>query len=123
MKLLIADDSAVMRKAISKYLEDYNFEIIGNAGDGEAAVKIFKEKKPEIVTLDITMPKLDGLQCLEQIMNEDSNAKVIIVSALTNPEYSLKALKMGAKTFVKKPFTRASLQQAFNKVLATKGDS
>ncbi len=111
MKLLIVDDSNIMRRAINKYLKDFDLEIVGTAGDGEAALTLCKEKKPDIVTLDITMPKMDGLTCLTEILKIAPKTKVLIISALKDNATGLQALKKGAMGFLPKPFTPGELQE------------
>ena len=68
VKLMIVDDSVIIRQAIHKYLKDFNIEVVGTAEDGKAAIEVFKETKPDIVTLDITMPEIDGLTVLEEML-------------------------------------------------------
>lgn len=111
MKLLIVDDSNIMRKAINKYLKDFDLEVVGCAGDGVEALELCRTLKPDLVTLDITMPKMDGLTCLTEILKLDANIKVLVISALTDSGTGLKALKNGAKGFLPKPFTADELQE------------
>ncbi len=111
MKLLIVDDSNIMQKAIGKYLKEFNLEIVGYAGNGEEALVMCERYKPEIVTLDITMPKMDGLTCLEKILKLYPETKVLVISALKDSATGLKALKLGAKGFLPKPFTPQDLQE------------
>jgi two-component system chemotaxis response regulator CheY len=110
MKLMIVDDSNIMRKAIEKYLGEFKLELVGTAGDGEAALRLFDEAKPDLVTLDITMPRMDGLACLSAIMEKRPETKVLVISALKDPATGLAALKRGAKGFLTKPFTQAELR-------------
>ena len=100
--LLIVDDSLIIRKAIKQYLKDFNIEIIGTATNGEDALKLFKELKPEFVTLDISMPGIDGFQVLNDMVKIDSNAKIIVITALADKATGIKALKMGAKNYLNK---------------------
>ena len=111
MKLLIVDDSNIMRKAINKYLKDYDLEVVGSAGNGVEALELCKKLRPDFVTLDITMPKMDGLTCLSEILKFDPNIQVLIISALKDSATGLKALKIGARGFLPKPFTAAELQE------------
>ena len=117
MKLLIVDDSSIMRKAIQKYLSSHDLEVVGVAGDGVSALEIFKEKSPDIVTLDITMPEMDGLTCLEEILKIKADTKVLVISALKDESTALEALKKGARSFLGKPFTEQSLNEAFSQLL------
>jgi two-component system chemotaxis response regulator CheY len=111
MKLLIADDSNIMRRVIEKYLLEKRFELTGTAADGEAALTLFKKHLPDLVTLDITMPKMDGLTCLEQMLKIKPDTKILIISALKDSATGLRALKLGAKGFLSKPFTQPELIQ------------
>lgn len=117
MKLLIVDDSNIMRRAIEKYLKDFKLNLVGTAGDGEQALILFKEHSPDIVTLDITMPKLDGLGCLKEMMKLNPKCRVLIISALKDPATSLNALKLGAKGFLSKPFTEIQLKEEIEEIL------
>lgn len=120
MKLLIVDDSNIMRRAINKYLKDYDLEVVGSAGDGEAALKMVKEKRPDLVTLDITMPKMDGLTCLKEILKFDPSIKVLVISALKDNATGLQALKSGAMGFLPKPFTAEELQEEIGLICGEK---
>ncbi|MDR3237823.1 MAG: response regulator [Spirochaetia bacterium] len=111
MKLLIVDDSNIMRKAIGKYLSEFNLEIVGNAENGEKAVELFKEHLPDLVTLDITMPRMDGLTCLSKMMEIKPDARVLIISALKDNATAIQAVKLGARGFLSKPFNEKTLQE------------
>lgn len=117
MKLLIVDDSSIMRRTIEKNLGNYNLEIIGTASNGNAALDIVKEKKPDVITLDITMPEMDGITCLEHIMQIHPEAKVMIITALSDKLTGLKALDKGARGFLYKPVNADDLKKAFDKLL------
>jgi two-component system chemotaxis response regulator CheY len=117
MKLLIVDDSNIMRRAIEKYLEEFRLELVGTAGDGETALELFRTHRPDLVTLDITMPRMDGLSCLERMMNIYADARVLIISALKDPSTGISALKKGARGFLSKPFTPAELREEISSLL------
>ena len=117
MTLLIVDDSSVMRRTIEKHLSDYHLDIIGTAGNGRDAVQTVKDKKPDVVTLDITMPEMDGLTCLENIMEVHPQAKVMIITALSDKLTGLQALDKGARGFLYKPVSPEDLTKAFDKLL------
>ncbi|MDR2028332.1 MAG: response regulator [Treponema sp.] len=117
MKLLIVDDSNIMRRAIEKYLEAKRFTLVGTAADGETALRLFSQFLPDLVTLDITMPRMDGLTCLEKMLAIKPEAKILIISALKDSVTGLQALKKGAKGFLPKPFTAAELQREIEDVL------
>jgi len=117
MKLLIVDDSEIIRDAIEEWLSKFNLEIVGRAGTGLEAIELFKTRQPDVVTLDITMPDLDGLEALDQMMKINNNVTIIIISALSAKEIALSALKKGAALFVNKPFTREELHEAFEEAI------
>lgn len=118
LKLLIVDDSFIIRQAIKKYLNKYNLEVVGTAENGKVALELFEKTKPDIVTLDITMPEIDGLTVLEEMIKIDSTVKVMVVTALTDKATGLKAIKLGAKSYLPKPFTEEKLQESFDRMLA-----
>lgn len=120
MKLLIVDDSNIMRRAIDKYLKEFNLEVVGRAGDGEAAIKLCRETEPDLVTLDITMPKMDGLTCLTEILKIKPDTKILVISALKDTATGLQALKKGALGFLPKPFTPAELQEEIKLIIGEK---
>ncbi|MEJ2054310.1 MAG: response regulator [Calditrichaceae bacterium] len=118
VKLMIVDDSSIIRKLIRKYLDEYNMEIVGEASDGKTAVNLFKEKRPDIVTMDIVMPEMDGLSVIEELLKIYPNVKIIAVTALSDKRTGIQAIKLGAKSFVTKPFTPDKLQAAFSKLIS-----
>ncbi|AEE15645.1 response regulator [Treponema brennaborense] len=111
MKLMIVDDSNIIRKMIENTVRSLGLEIAAVAGNGEEAVELFKRTLPDIVTMDITMPKLDGIGCLKQIMNIKPETRVVMCTALKDHETGLAALKAGAFGFVSKPFTAVQLTE------------
>lgn len=117
MRLLIVDDSSIMRRIIEKNLKDYDIEIIGMAADGQEAVSMVKREKPDVVTLDITMPGMDGLACLDEIMMIHPKAKVMIITALADKLTGLRALDKGARGFLYKPVNAVDLAKAFDRLL------
>jgi two-component system chemotaxis response regulator CheY len=117
VKLLIVDDSAIIRQAIQKHLNDFDIEVVGTAEDGKIALEIFQEAKPDVVTLDITMPEVDGLTVLEEMLKIDDNVKVMVVTALSDKSTGLKAIKLGAKSFLPKPFTPEKLRSSFERLI------
>ena len=119
MKVLIVDDSSIMRKAIEKYLGKIGIEInvVGSASNGRIALDMFKEHEPDVVTLDITMPEMDGLTCLTAMLELNADAKILVVSALKDEATSLEAISKGAKGFLGKPFNADTLAEAFKELL------
>jgi two-component system chemotaxis response regulator CheY len=117
IRLLIVDDSLIIRKSIQKYLTDYNIEVVGIAGDGKAALDVYKKTKPEVVTLDITMPEIDGLTVLEEMLKIEPSTKIMVVTALSDKATGLKAIRLGAKGFLPKPFSADELKESFARLV------
>jgi len=116
-KLLIVDDAAFMRLSIRNMLEKYEIEIVGEAENGAIAIEMYKELHPDIVTMDITMPEMSGLDALKAIKAFDAQAKVIMVTAMGQDRIVKEAILSGAKTFIVKPFKEEFLYQTICKVL------
>ncbi len=116
-RILIADDAAFMRFVIRKMLEEIGHEIVGEAADGRSAVAKYTELKPDLVTLDITMPGMKGNVALKKIRELDPESKVIIVSALGQQNVIAEAIVNGASDFIIKPFDQAKLIETVEKVL------
>lgn len=116
-KVLVIDDAAFMRMTIKIMLERSNYEVVGEAGDGKDGIKLYKDLKPDIVTLDITMPDMDGIAALKEIKKFDPNAKVIMVSAMGQELMVRESIKAGANSFLVKPFKEDQLAKALDKVL------
>ncbi len=110
-RVLLVDDSIFVKKQLQQMLLSQEYEIVDSAADGEEAVAKYKEHYPNIdlVTMDITMPKMDGLTALEQIMAFDKSARVVMISALGKEELVKKALLLGAKNFIIKPLDRVKV--------------
>lgn len=113
--VLVVDDAAIMRMRLKDILEP-DHEVVAEAGDGEKALRAYADLKPDFVTLDITMPKLNGIEALEKLMEKYSDAKVIIVSAVGQKQLVFKALGLGAKDFIIKPFDPARVKQAVDRL-------
>jgi two-component system, chemotaxis family, chemotaxis protein CheY len=117
-RVLVVDDAAFMRKMVSDALAKGGHEVVGEAGNGIEALSQFQALKPDLMTLDITMPEKDGLAALADIMAADPSAKVVMCSALGQESKVLEAIKLGAKDFVVKPFQPARVIEAVGKALA-----
>ena len=103
-RCLVADDSAFARKNISQVLEKLGGSVVGEASNGLEALALYGTLHPDLVLLDITMPQLDGVETLRQIIEQDKNARVIMVSSIGHKEMVWKAICLGAKSFVTKPY-------------------
>jgi two-component system chemotaxis response regulator CheY len=117
-RVLVVDDAAFMRKMVSDALAKGGHEVVGEAGNGVEAIAQFQSIKPDLVTLDITMPEKDGLAALAEIVAADPSARVVMCSALGQESKVLEAIKLGAKDFVVKPFQPARVIEAVDKALA-----
>jgi len=119
MKMLIVDDSLIIRKTIERFLESTysDVEIVGEASNGVLALEIFQETKPDLVTMDITMPEMDGLTCIDAMLKIDPDVKILVVSALSAKETVIEAIKKGAKGYVLKPFSEEKLKNALEEII------
>jgi len=115
-KVLIVDDAAFMRMALRKIFEKNGFEVVGEAENGNKGVEKYKELKPDVVTLDITMPEKDGITALKEINAYQPQAKVIMVSAMGQESMVREALISGAKTFIVKPFKEDYVIETVTKI-------
>lgn len=118
-KVLIVDDAAFMRLAIRRMLEGNNFEVVGEAENGAEAIRKYSELKPDIVTMDITMPELGGVEALKSIISMDPTAKIIMCSAMGQECMVKEAVIAGAKSFIVKPFKEEHVLQTISKILGS----
>lgn len=116
-RVLIVDDLAFIKLIIRDTLEKTGFEVAGEASNGIEAVEMYKRLKPDIVLMDITMPRMDGIQALQEIMKADSSAKVIMCSALGQQKLIIQSIQLGAKDFIVKPFKPERIVGAIKKAL------
>lgn len=115
--ILVVDDAAFMRMRAAKLLTEEGHQVL-EAGNGAEAVKIYAEKKPDAVLMDITMPEMDGLTALKEIRKLDPNARIAMVTAMGQQAIILEALKSGARDFVIKPFEKSRVINAVIKLLS-----
>ena len=115
-RVLIVDDASFMRMSIKNMLANYDFEIVGEAENGVMAIEKYKELQPDIVTMDITMPEMDGLEALREIKKIDPGASVVMVSALGQEARMKEAIIYGAIGFIVKPFKEEMLISALSKL-------
>ncbi|RKX87778.1 MAG: response regulator [Spirochaetes bacterium] len=118
-KVLVVDDSMFVTKQIGQILTSEGFEVVGTAGDGLEGVEKYKELYPnvDLVTMDITMPRMDGVSALEKIIEFDKDAKVVMISALGKQDLVKKALLIGAKNYIVKPLDRKKVLERVISVL------
>ncbi|WP_295158682.1 response regulator [uncultured Brachyspira sp.] len=119
-KVLIVDDSAFVVKQLQQIFVSEQYNVVGTAENGEEGVLMYKEYKPDLVTMDITMPKMDGITALTKIIEYDKNAKVVMVSALGKEDMVKKALLAGAKNYITKPLDRKKVLERIKMVLTKK---
>ncbi len=116
-RILVVDDAVFMRMMLKDILEKNGFEIAGEAANGLEAIEVYKETKPDLVTMDVTMPEMDGLDALKEIKKFDPTAKIIMCSAMGQQGMVMDAIKAGARDFIVKPFNGDRVVEALNKVL------
>ena len=116
-KIMIVDDAAFMRMMIKDILVKEGFEVVAEASNGQEAVKLYSEKNPDRVTMDITMPEMDGISAVKEIRKTNPNAKVIMCSAMGQQGMVIEAIQAGAKDFIVKPFQKDRVLEAITKVL------
>lgn len=117
MKLLIVDDSSLVRKSIQRQLDKSQISEIIQAGNGREALDLFRQHRPEFVTMDITMPEVDGLSCVSEMMSLAPETRLMIISALGDPETAIEAVERGANEYVTKPFTAEELNTALRNLI------
>jgi len=117
-RILIVDDAAFMRMMIKNILTKNGYEVVGEAENGAVALQMYKELKPDLVTMDITMPEMDGIQGVKAIRAVDANANIIMCSAMGQQTMVMEAIQAGAKDFIVKPFQQDRILQAVERVLS-----
>lgn len=115
--ILIADDAAFMRAMLKQILEERGYNVVGEATNGHDAVKKYTALRPDLVTMDITMPEMDGVSALKEIIKLDAEAKVMMCSAIGQKDLIIEAVKSGAKDFVVKPYQKERLLEAVENLL------
>jgi len=117
-RVLVVDDAAFMRMMLSDHLTKAGFEVVGHAENGQVAVVKFKELKPDLVTMDITMPEMDGIQAVKEIRKVDPQARIVMCSAMGQQHMVMEAIQAGARDFIVKPFDPTRVVQAVTKALS-----
>ena len=123
MRLLIVDDSNMIRSRISRVVQNgglTNVSIVGLARNGAEALRIARSTLPEVVTMDLIMPEMDGVECITQMLRILPRTNILVVSALSDKSTAIQALKLGARGFVSKPFTDDELKMALLDVMDAK---
>jgi two-component system chemotaxis response regulator CheY len=119
VKILVVDDAEFVRRNLVKIITERGWEVVGEAESGQQAIERYRELKPDVVTMDITMPGMDGIEAVRQIIREDPDARILMCSATGQMDKVVEAVKSGAKDFITKPFQKdrvvASIQAALKK--------
>ncbi len=116
VRILIVDDLSFMRTAIREIIEASGFGVAGEAENGAEGIILYRERRPDVVLMDITMPIMDGIESLKRIVDYDPRARVIMCSALGQQEYIIRAIQYGARDFIVKPFRPERIVSAVRKV-------
>ncbi|MCH2190125.1 MAG: response regulator [Gammaproteobacteria bacterium] len=116
-KMMIVDDSRIIRQKIERECDQSIFNVVGSAINGEHAISLFKEISPDVVTMDLTMPNLDGIGCIKGLVKLDPSCKILVISALNDKATGMEALEAGAMGFVTKPFSALELQEALREII------
>lgn len=117
-RILIVDDAAFMRMMLKDILTKNGYEIAGEAENGQRAVELYRELRPDAVTMDITMPEMDGITAVKEIKKIDPGARIVMCSAMGQQLMVMEAIQAGARDFVVKPFQQERVLQALEKALA-----
>jgi two-component system, chemotaxis family, chemotaxis protein CheY len=111
-KLMIVDDSNIMRRRIERSQNFDELELIGTAGNGVEAIELFKKADPDVVTMDLTMPQMDGIECISKLVELKPAIRILVISALADKATAVEAMEKGANGFLNKPFTDRQLNEA-----------
>ena len=120
-KLMIVDDSRVIRNRIQRALNDFSLDVVASARDGVEAVTLAEQTRPDVVTMDLTMPEMNGIECIEEILKIKPDMLILVVSALADKATAIEALKRGAHGFLCKPFTEQELTDALAELIRGAG--
>ncbi|MBD3194738.1 MAG: response regulator [Candidatus Lokiarchaeota archaeon] len=117
-KILVVDDAAFTRNMLKKIIDKTDFtEVVGEASNGNEAIQQYKKLKPDLVTMDLVMPEMGGIESIEQLLKIDRNATIVVVSALGQEALVLEAAKKGAKDFIQKPFKNDQVLEVMERIL------
>jgi len=116
-RILIADDAKFMRKLLAKILEEGGYEVVGEAETGSEAIALYKKIKPDLVTMDLVMPDMSGIDAIKEIISSDPKARIVVVSAMDQQSLVSEAMSAGAKDFVVKPFHPSVVLEVIGRVL------
>lgn len=114
---MIVDDSNIIRNRIERSFKDSEIQIVATASNGVEAVQKFHETNPDFITMDLTMPQMDGLECIQRIVAQGTGVNILVVSALADKATALQALQYGARGFICKPFNEHELAAAIQRLI------
>jgi two-component system, chemotaxis family, chemotaxis protein CheY len=117
LKLMIVDDSNIMRRRIERSQQFEELELVGTAGNGEEALELFKRTDPDVVTMDLTMPRMDGIECIGKLVAMKPAVRILVISALADKATAVEAMERGANGFLNKPFTDRQLNEAIEDLM------
>lgn len=117
MKLMIVDDSNIMRRRIERSQQFDDLQLVGTAGNGLEAIELFKRTDPDVVTMDLTMPRMDGIECISHLVALKPEVRILVVSALADKATAVEAMEKGANGFLNKPFTDRQLNEAIAELM------
>ena len=117
LKLLIVDDSSIMRRRIERSQQFEELELVGTAGDGVQALELFRRTDPDLVTMDLTMPQMDGIECISRLVALKPAVRILVISALADKATAIEAMEKGANGFLHKPFTDRQLNEAIAELI------
>ena len=117
-RILVVDDAVVMRMMIKGILSKHGFEVVGEAQNGVEAVDKYRQLRPDLVTMDVVMPEMDGITAVKQIMAHDPAARIVMCTSMGQQALVVEAIQAGAKSFITKPFQPPKIVETINKVLA-----
>ena len=112
LKLLIVDDSNIMRRRIERSQQFEELQVVGTAGNGIEALEMFRKTDPDMVTMDLTMPQMDGIECISKLVQLKPAVRILVISALADKATAVEAMERGANGFLNKPFTDRQLNEA-----------
>jgi two-component system, chemotaxis family, chemotaxis protein CheY len=116
-RLLIVDDSNIMRRRIERSQQFDELEVVGAASNGVEAIELFRKTDPDLVTMDLTMPQMDGIECIEQLVRLKPAVRILVISALADKATAVDAMEKGANGFLNKPFTDRQLNDAIAELI------
>ena len=118
LKLLIVDDSNIMRRRIERSQQFEELEVVGTAGNGIEALEMFHKTNPDMVTMDMTMPQMDGIECISKLVQLKPAVRILVISALADKATAVEAMERGANGFLNKPFTDRQLNEAIAELMS-----